>query len=230
MRREGFEMTVGKPTVITKEINGVTCEPIEKLTIDVPETYLGIVSQLLALRKGTLKEMTNHGSGWIRLDYKIPARGLIGLRNEFLTETRGTGVLNHIFDGYEPYVGDLKIKRNGSLISDRQGIATSYALLSLQERGVIFISAGTEVYEGMIIGENARTESMDVNPTKEKKLTNMRSSTSEVFEKLTPPTILNLEQALEFISEDECVEVTPKNVRIRKVVLNAQQRSKNRVR
>ncbi len=230
MRREGFELTVGKPKVITKEIDGKTFEPFERVTVDIPEDYLGIVTQLLALRKGTLNEMVNHGSGWIRLDYRIPARGLIGLRNEFLTETRGTGVLNHIYDGYDEYAGDLKLKRNGSLIADRQGSTTSYALTSLQERGVLFVAPGTEVYEGMVVGENSRTDSMDVNPTKEKKLTNMRSSTSEVFEKLTPAKILNLEQALEFITEDECVEVTPKNTRIRKVVLAAQSRAKTRTR
>ncbi len=230
MRREGFELTVGKPKVITKQIGNKTCEPFERLTIDVPEDYLGIVTQMLALRKGTLNEMINHGSGWIRLDYRIPARGLIGLRNEFLTETRGTGVLNHIFDGYDLYAGELKLKRNGSLIADRQGSTTSYALTSLQERGVLFVAPGTEVYEGMVVGENSRVDSMDVNPTKEKELTNMRSSTSEVFEKLTPAKLMNLEQALEFITEDECVEVTPKNIRIRKVILEAQSRAKTRPR
>ena len=217
MRREGFELTVGKPQVVTREEDGKVLEPIERVSIDVPDDYLGVVTQLLSLRKGTMTEMVNHGTGWVRLDYRVPARGLIGFRTEFLTETRGTGVLHHIFDGWEPWHGELKTRRNGSMVADRRGLTTTFALMNLQERGTLIVGPAEEVYEGMVIGENARQEEMDVNPTKEKKLNNIRSSTAEEFERLTPVTIFSLEHALEFISDDECVEVTPKVVRLRKV-------------
>ncbi len=228
MRREGFELTVGKPQVVTREEDGKVLEPVERVSIDVPDDYLGVVTQLLALRKGTMTEMVNHGTGWVRLDYRVPARGLIGFRTEFLTETRGTGVLHHIFDGWEPWHGELKTRRNGSMVADRRGLTTTFALMNLQERGTLIVGPGEEVYEGMVIGENARQEEMDVNPTKEKKLNNIRSSTAEEFERLTPVTIFSLEHALEFISDDECVEVTPKVVRLRKVVLPQAERGRAR--
>ena len=227
MRREGFELTVGKPQVVTKEVDGAIHEPMERMSIDVPEDYVGVVTQLLGLRKGRMERMVNSSSrsatnqGWVRLEFRVPARGLIGFRTEFLTETRGTGILHHVFDGYEPWHGELRTRQNGSLVADRSGQATSYALLNLQERGVLFIEPGTEVYEGMIVGENARAEDMDVNPAKEKKLTNVRSSTGEELVRLAPPQRLSLEQALEFIRADECVEVTPHTVRLRKVELDA---------
>ncbi|MCF6469105.1 translational GTPase TypA [Nonomuraea sp. MG754425] len=221
MRREGYELTVGKPQVVTKLIDGKVHEPVERLTVDCPEEYLGAVTQLLAVRKGRMEHMTNHGTGWIRMEFVVPARGLIGFRTEFLTETRGTGLVHHVFDSYEPWFGELRTRNNGSLVADRSGPVTAFAMLNLQERGVLFISPGTEVYEGMIIGENSRSDDMDVNITKEKKLTNMRSSTSEETEKVIPPRVLSLEQALEFIREDESVEITPQAVRIRKVVLDA---------
>ncbi len=220
MRREGFELTVGKPRVVTKEVDGATHEPFEYLSIDVPDDYVGVVSQLLGLRKGRMVQMVNHGAGWVRLDYRVPARGLIGFRTEFLTETRGTGLLHHVFDGYEPWQGELRIRPNGSLVADRQGQATQFALLNLQERGALFIGPGTEVYAGMIVGENARTEDMDVNPAKEKKLSNVRSATGDELVRLAPPRLLSLDQALEFIREDEAVEVTPASVRLRKVELD----------
>jgi GTP-binding protein len=228
MRREGFELTVGKPQVVTREIDGKVFEPVERVSIDVPDDYLGVVTQLLALRKGTMTEMVNHGTGWVRLDYRVPARGLIGFRTEFLTETRGTGVLHHIFDGWEPWHGELKTRRNGSMVADRRGLTTTFALMNLQERGTLIVGPSEDVYEGMVIGENARQEEMDVNPTKEKKLNNIRSSTAEEFERLTPVTTFSLEHALEFISEDECVEVTPKVVRLRKVVLPQAERGRAR--
>ncbi len=228
MRREGFELTVGKPQVVTREIDGKVFEPVERVSIDVPDDYLGVVTQLLALRKGTMTEMVNHGTGWVRLDYRVPARGLIGFRTEFLTETRGTGVLHHIFDGWEPWHGELKTRRNGSMVADRRGLTTTFALMNLQERGTLIVGPGEDVYEGMVIGENARQEEMDVNPTKEKKLNNIRSSTAEEFERLTPVMAFSLEHALEFISEDECVEVTPKVVRLRKVVLPQAERGRAR--
>ncbi len=228
MRREGFEMTVGKPQVVTRMIDGKLHEPMERLAVDVPEEYLGVVTQLLALRKGKLTEMVNHSTGWVRMDYRVPARGLVGFRTEFLTETRGTGVIHHVFDGWEPWCGDLRTRRNGSMVADRQGATTTYALMALQERGTMLVGPGTEVYEGMIVGENARAEEMDVNPVKEKKLTNVRSSTAEVLERLTPHLHLSLEQALEFIAEDECVEVTPTAVRLRKVVLDRTARGRLR--
>ncbi len=230
MRREGFELTVGKPQVVTREIDGRVHEPVERVSVDVPDEYLGVVTQLLALRKGTMVEMVNHGTGWVRLDYRVPARGLIGFRTEFLTETRGTGILHHVFDGWEPWHGDLRTRRNGSMVADRRGLTTTFALMNLQERGTLIVGPAEEVYEGMIVGENARAEEMDVNPTKEKKLTNMRSSTAEEFERLTPAMPFSLEHALEFIAEDECVEVTPKVVRLRKVILEQATRGRLRSR
>jgi GTP-binding protein len=230
MRREGFELTVGKPQVVTREINGHLLEPVERLTVDIPEDFVGVVTQLMGLRRGRLEQMVNHGTGWVRMEYLVPARGLIGFRTEFLTETRGTGLMHHIFDGYEPWAGALRTRGTGSLVADRAGLVTSYALYNLQERGTLFVGPGTEVYEGMVVGENARNEDMDVNPTKEKKLTNVRSSTGEELERLIPPRLLNLEQALEFCGADECIEVTPDAVRIRKTSLSAGQRARVRAR
>jgi len=221
LRREGFELTVGKPRVVTREVDGVLQEPFEHVSIDVPEDYVGVVTQLLGLRKGRMEQMVNHGTGWTRLEFRVPARGLVGFRTEFLTETRGTGILHHVFDGYEPWQGELRTRPNGSLVADRAGAATQFALLNLQERGQLFITPGTEVYEGMIVGENARSEDMDVNPAKEKKLSNVRSATGDELVRLAPPRALSLDQALEFIREDEAVEVTPTNVRLRKVELDA---------
>src|SRR5687768_1930260 len=226
MRREGFEITVGKPRVVTKEIDGARHEPVERLAIDIPEEYVGVVAQLIALRKGRLGDLVNHGTGWVRMEYVVPARGLIGFRTEFLTETRGTGQLHHVFEGYEPWHGELRTRLSGSLVADRRGPTTSFALMNLQERGEMFVGPGVEVYEGMIVGENARPEDIDVNPTKEKKLTNMRSSTADELVRLVPHRELSLEQALEFIRADESAEVTPKHVRLRKVVLPAQERAK----
>ncbi len=226
MRREGFELTVGKPEVVIKEIDGKVHEPIELLTIDAPEDFMGVISQMLALRKGRMTNMVNHGTGWIRMEYLVPARGLIGFRTEFVTETRGTGLLHHVFDRYEPWHGELRTRPTGSLVADRRGETTPYALLSLQERGILFVPPGTEVYEGMIVGENSRAEDIDVNPTKEKKLTNMRSAGADVLIRLIPHKELSLEQALEFIREDECCEVTPASVRLRKVVLDGHARAR----
>jgi GTP-binding protein len=228
MRREGFELTVGKPQVVTRQIDGKLHEPVERLTIDIPEDYVGVVTQLLGLRKSRLEQMVNHGSGWVRMEYRVPARGLIGFRTEFLTETRGTGLIHHVFDGYEPWAGELRTRPTGSLVADRRGPVTAYALFNLQERGTMFVGPGTEVYEGMIVGENARSDDMDVNPTKEKKLSNVRSSTGDELVRLIPHRQLSLEQALEFCREDECVEVTPGAVRMRKVMLSAQDREKQR--
>ncbi len=230
MRREGFELTVGKPQVVTRDVSGVAHEPMERVAIDVPEGYLGVVTQLLALRRATMLEMVNHGTGWVRLDYRVPARGLVGFRTEFLTETRGTGMLHHVFDGWAPWQGALRTSRNGSMVADRRGVTTTFALMNLQERGALLVGPATEVYEGMIVGESSRADDMDVNPTKEKKLTNMRSSTAEELERLTPPVVMSLEQALEFIAEDECVEVTPGSVRLRKVILEASVRGRLRSR
>ena len=224
MRREGFELTVGKPQVVTREVDGKVHEPVERLAIDAPEEYVGVITQLLALRKGRMEQMVNHGTGWVRMEYRVPARGLIGFRTEFLTETRGTGILHHVFDRYEPWHGELRTRPTGSLVADRRGPATSFALLNLQERGSMFVSPGDELYEGMVVGENARAEDLDVNATKEKKLTNMRSSTAEELVRLIPPRPMSLEQALEFIRDDEAVEVTPSHVRLRKVELSAQKR------
>jgi GTP-binding protein len=226
MRREGYELTVGKPQVVTREVNGKTCEPVERLTIDAPEEYLGAITQLLASRKGRMEQLVNHGTGWIRMEWLVPARALIGFRTEFLTETRGTGILHHVFESYEPWFGELRTRPTGSLVADRAGVATSFAMFNLQERGSMFVEPGTEVYEGMIIGENSRADDMDVNITKEKKLTNMRTSAGDELERLIPPRKLSLEQALEFCREDECVEVTPTNVRLRKVALDHKERER----
>jgi GTP-binding protein len=226
MRREGFELTVGKPVVVTRTIDGVLCEPTERLTIDVPEEHVGTVTQLLGGRKGRLENMTNHGTGWVRLDYVVTARALIGFRTEFLTETRGTGLLNHVFEGYEPWAGDLNTRTTGSVVADRTGSTTGYAIQSLQERTTLFVPPGTAVYEGMIVGENARSEDMDVNICREKKLTNVRAAASDDTVRLTPHRQLGLEQALEYIASDECVEVTPAAVRLRKVTLDAGERAR----
>ncbi|MBC7278338.1 translational GTPase TypA [Nocardioides sp.] len=226
MRREGYELTVGKPQVVTKEVDGKIHEPYERLTIDAPEEHLGSITELLANRKGRMEGMTNHGTGWVRMEFIVPARGLIGFRTEFLTETRGTGIAHHISEGYDRWAGEIRSRNNGSLVADRSGAATAYAMTSLQERGVMFVEPATEVYEGMIVGENSRADDMDVNITKEKQQTNVRSATSDNFEKLIPPKKLSLEQCLEFCREDECVEVTPDMVRIRKVVLDANDRGK----
>ena len=226
MRREGYELTVGKPQVVTREVDGKLHEPYERLTIDAPEEYLGAITELLANRKGRMEGMTNHGTGWVRMEFVVPARGLIGFRTEFLTETRGTGIAHHISEGYFPWAGEIRSRASGSLVADRAGAASSYAMTSLQERGILFVEPGTEVYEGMIVGENSRADDMDVNITKEKQQTNVRSSTADNFEKLVPPKKLSLEQCLEFCREDECVEVTPDQVRIRKVVLDQNERAK----
>jgi GTP-binding protein len=228
MRREGFELTVGKPQVVTKLIEGKIHEPVERLTVDAPEEYLGPITQLLAVRKGRMETMTNHGTGWIRMEFLVPSRGLIGFRTEFLTDTRGTGIVHHVFDRYEPWFGELRTRASGSLVADRSGAATPFAMINLQERGTLFVEPATEVYEGMLVGENSRSDDMDVNITKEKKLTNMRSSTSDEFQHLVPPRKLSLEQSLEFCREDECVEVTPDAVRIRKVLLSQTDRERNR--
>ncbi len=224
MRREGFELTVGKPEVLTKEVDGKRHEPVERVAIDVPEDYVGVVTQLLALRKGRLQQMVNHGTGWARMEYLVPARGLIGFRTEFLTETRGAGILHHVFERWEPWHGELRTRPTGSLVADRTGPTTAFALMNLQERGTLFTGPGVPVYEGMIVGENARAEDMDVNATKEKKLTNMRASSSDETVRLIPPRPLSLEQALEFIRDDECVEVTPLSIRLRKAELSAGKR------
>jgi len=228
MRREGFEITVGKPQVVTRIIDGKLHEPMERMTIDTPSDYQGVVIRLLALRKGRLEQMVDHGTGWIRMEYLVPARGLIGFRTEFLTETRGTGLLHHIHEGYEPWVGDIRTRPSGSLVADRRGMTTGFALSNLQERGTMFVGPGTQVYEGMIVGENSRQDDMDVNPTKEKKLTNMRQSSSDVLVPLIPHRALSLEQALEYCRDDECVEVTPATVRMRKLTLAGQDREKLR--
>ena len=228
MRREGFELTVGKPQVVTRLINGKTHEPMERMTIDTPSDYQGVIIQLMALRKGRLEQMVDHGTGWTRMEYIVPARGLIGFRTEFLTETRGTGLLHHIHERYEPWHGEIRTRPSGSLVADRTGPTTGFALANLQERGTLFVGPGTEVYEGMIVGENSRSDDMDVNPTKEKKLTNVRSATADELERLIPPRRLSLEQSLEFCREDECVEVTPATVRIRKVLLDASERERTR--
>ncbi|MFF0298954.1 translational GTPase TypA [Kitasatospora sp. NPDC004615] len=226
MRREGFELTVGKPQVVTREVNGKTHEPVERLTVDVPEEHMGAVTQLMGIRKGRMDNMSNHGSGWVRMEFVVPSRGLIGFRTEFLTNTRGTGIAHSIHEGYEPWFGNLTTRNNGSLVADRSGVVTAFAMTNLQERGVLFCDPGTEVYEGMIVGENSRSDDMDVNITKEKKLTNMRSSNADVAESIVPPRKLSLEQSLEFCREDECIEVTPETVRIRKVVLDAKDRGR----
>jgi GTP-binding protein len=228
MRREGFELTVGKPQVLTREIDGKLHEPVERLTVDIPEEHVGTITQLMGTRRARMEQMVNHGTGWVRVEYVIPARGLIGFRTEFLTETRGTGIMHHVFEGYEPWSGEIKTRQSGSLVADRTGVVTGYALFNLQERGTLFVAPGDEVYEGMIVGENPRPDDMDVNPTKEKKLTNVRSSTGDELERLIPPRLMSLEQSLEFCREEECLEVTPKNVRIRKLTLDANERAKQR--
>ena len=226
MRREGFELTVGKPQVVTREIAGKLCEPVERMSVDAPDGYVGVITQLLALRKGRLEQMVNHGTGWVRMEYLVPARGLIGFRTEFLTETRGTGLLHHVFDRWEPWHGELRTRPSGSLVADRRGRVAAFALFNLQERGTLFVEPGDEVYEGMIVGENSRPEDLDVNAVKEKHLTNMRSSTADELVRLVPKRKLSLDQALEFLREDECVEVTPHAVRLRKVELDANARRK----
>jgi GTP-binding protein TypA/BipA len=226
MRREGFELTVGQPQVLTREIDGRVHEPVESLSIDVPEDYVGVVTQLLALRKGRLEQMVNHGTGWVRMAYRVPARGLIGFRTEFLTETRGTGLLHHVFDRWEPWAGELRTRPTGALVSDRRGRTAQFALMNLQERGTLFVGPGDEVYEGMVVGENARADDLDVNATREKHLTNIRSSTADVLVRLVPHRTLSLDQALEFLRDDECVEATPDSVRLRKVVLDKTDRVK----
>ena len=226
MRREGFELTVGKPQVVTREIDGHAHEPVERMSVDAPEEYIGVITQLLALRKGRLEQMVNHGTGWVRMEYLVPARGLIGFRTEFLTETRGTGLVHHVFDRWEPWHGELRTRPTGSLVADRRGTVAAFALFSLQERGTLFVEPGDEVYEGMIVGENSRAEDLDVNACKEKHLTNMRQSTADELVRLVPKRELSLDQALEFLRADECVEVTPKNVRLRKVALDRNARVK----
>ncbi|MDX3308278.1 translational GTPase TypA [Streptomyces sp. NPDC054884] len=226
MRREGFELTIGKPQVVTKDVDGKVYEPVERMTIDVPEEHMGAVTQLMGVRKGRMDNMSNHGSGWVRMEFVVPSRGLIGFRTEFLTGTRGTGIAHSIHEGHEPWFGTLTTRNNGSLVADRAGAVTAFAMTNLQERGVLFTDPGTEVYEGMIVGENSRSDDMDVNITKEKKLTNMRSSSADSFEAIVPPRKLSLEQSLEFCRDDECVEVTPEAVRIRKVVLDQRDRAR----
>jgi GTP-binding protein len=224
MRREGYELEVGKPTIITRTEGGQTLEPMEYLVIDIPEEHIGAVTQKIGPRRGAMAKMVNHGTGRVRLEYRIPARGLIGYRTEFLTDTRGTGLLNHLFDGWDGWQGDIAHRQSGALVADRGGRATAYAIDNLQARGVMFISPGLEVYEGMIVGENARDSDMDVNITKEKKLTNMRASTADDAAKITPPRVMNLEQCLEWIREDELLEVTPKSLRLRKRALRGRRR------
>jgi GTP-binding protein len=226
MRREGFELTVGKPQVVTREIDGTLHEPVEFVSIDVPEEYLGAVTQLLGTRRGQLVDVVNHGTGWVRIDQRVPARGLLGFRTEFLTETRGTGMLHQVFDGWAPWFGEIRVRDRGSVVADRVGAVTPYAVVAIQERATLFVGPTEDVYEGMIVGENSRGEDMDVNICREKHLTNMRASGSDNTQKLTPPRRLSLEQALEFLAEDECVEVTPGAIRLRKVVLDAGERAR----
>jgi GTP-binding protein len=226
MRREGFELTVGKPQVVTKKVNGKTHEPFEHMTIDSPEEHLGAITQLMAARKGRMEGMVNHGTGWVRMEFIVPSRGLIGFRTEFLTITRGTGIANAISHGYDEWAGQIITRSNGSIVADRTGVVTPFAIIGLQERMSFFVNPTEEVYEGMVIGENSRNDDMDVNITKEKKLTNMRQSTSDTFESMTPSRQLSLEECLEFAREDECVEVTPEKVRIRKVVLDMTERAR----
>jgi GTP-binding protein len=230
MRREGFELNVGKPQVLTKLIDGKVHEPVERVSLDIPEEHLGTITQLLAGRKGRMQNVVSHGTGWARTDWLVPSRALIGLRSQLLTDTKGTAQLHHVLDGWEPWFGEIRTRQNGSLVADRRGKTATYALMNLQERGTLFVGPGTEVYEGMVVGENARRDDMDVNPTKERKLTNMRSSTAEELVRLSPPTLLSLEQALEFLREDECAEVTPASVRLRKVALAQPDRARLRSR
>ena len=228
MRREGYELTVGRPAAVTREMDGAVYEPVERLSVDVPEEYLGAVTSLISVRRGRMESMTNHGTGWVRLEFIVPARGLIGFRTQFLTETRGTGIAHHVFEGYEPWSGAMRGRATGSLVADRTGSASAYAMFNLQERGSLFVAPGTAVYEGMIVGENSRTDDMDVNITRERKVTNVRQSTGEELERLVPPRLLSLEQALEFCADDECVEVTAHAVRLRKTVLDAKERGRDR--
>src|SRR6266536_1403883 len=230
MRREGYELTVGRPAAVTREVDGAVYEPVERLSVDVPEEYLGTVTSLISVRRGRMESMTNHGTGWVRLEFVVPARGLIGFRTQFLTETRGTGIAHHVFEGYEPWQGAMRGRATGSLVADRSGSATPYAMFNLQERGSLFVPPGTEVYEGMIVGENSRPDDMDVNITRERKVTNVRQSTGEELERLVPPRLLSLEQALEFCADDECVEVTGPAVRLRKTILDAKERGRARAR
>jgi GTP-binding protein TypA/BipA len=226
MRREGFELTAGQPQVVTREIDGKLHEPVELLSIDAPEEHVGGVTQLLAARKGRMEQMVNHSTGWVRMDFLVPARGLIGFRTEFLTETRGTGIMHHVFDRWERWAGELRTRGSGSIVADRRGKTAGYSLLNLQERGILFVAPGEEVYEGMIVGENSRSEDLDVNAIKEKQQTNMRAASAEVLERLEPPRRLTLEAALEFLREDECVEITPESIRLRKVELDRVRRQK----
>ncbi|MEO8219986.1 MAG: translational GTPase TypA [Specibacter sp.] len=226
MRREGFELTVGKPQVVTRQIDGKIHEPMEHMTIDVPEEYLGSVTQLMAARKGRMTNMANHGTGWCRMEFIVPARGLIGFRTRFMTDTRGAGIAASISEGYEPWAGPIEYRTNGSIVADRSGVVTPFAMIKLQERMNFFVQPTSEVYEGMIVGENSRADDMDVNITREKQLTNMRAASSDTFENMTPPRNLTLEESLEFAREDECVEVTPESVRIRKLILDASERAK----
>jgi GTP-binding protein len=226
MRREGFELTAGQPQVVTREIEGKLHEPVELLSIDAPEEHVGGVTQLLAARKGRMEQMVNHSTGWVRMDFLVPARGLIGFRTEFLTETRGTGIMHHVFDRWERWAGELRTRGSGSIVADRRGKTAGYSLLNLQERGILFVAPGEEVYEGMIVGENSRSEDLDVNAIKEKQQTNMRAASAEVLERLEPPRRLTLEAALEFLREDECVEITPESIRLRKVELDKVRRQK----
>ena len=226
MRREGFELTAGQPRVVIREIEGTPHEPVERLSIDIPEEYVGVVTQLLALRKGRLEQMVNHSTGWVRMDYLVPARGLIGFRTEFLTETRGTGILHHIFDRWEPWAGEMRTRPTGALVADRRGTTAGFALFGLQERGTLFVSPGEEVYEGMIVGENARADDLDVNPIKEKHQTNVRAASADILVRLVPARQMSLEQALEFLRQDECVEITPETVRLRKLELDKNARLK----
>jgi GTP-binding protein len=228
MRREGYELTVGRPSAVTREIDGKVFEPVERLSVDVPEEYLGTATSLISVRRGRMESMTNHGTGWVRLDFIVPARGLIGFRTQFLTETRGTGIAHHVFEDYEPWAGVMRGRANGSLVADRSGPAAAYAMFNLQERGSLFVTPGTLVYEGMIVGENSRTDDMDVNICRERKVTNVRQSTADELERLVPPRLLSLEQALEFCADDECVEVTAAAVRLRKIILDAKERGRAR--
>jgi GTP-binding protein len=226
MRREGFELTAGQPRVLTREIEGEVHEPVERLAIDVPEEHVGAVTQMLAARKGRMEQMINHSTGWVRMEFLVPARGLIGFRTEFLTETRGSGILHHVFDRWEPWAGELRTRPSGSLVADRRGKTASYSIQALQERGTLFVGPGEEVYEGMIVGENARADDLDVNPTKEKHQTNVRAASADILVRLSPPTRLSLEGALEFVRDDECVEVTPESIRLRKLILEKNPRLK----
>ncbi|MBV8348794.1 MAG: translational GTPase TypA, partial [Mycolicibacterium sp.] len=230
MRREGFELTVGKPQVVTKTIDGTLHEPYEALTIDAPDEFVGAITQLMAARKGRITEMANHAAGWVRMDFVVPSRGLIGWRTEFLTETRGTGIAHAVFDGYRPWAGEIRSRHTGSLVSDRAGVITAYALLQLADRGTFFVEPGQDTYEGMVVGANPRAEDIDVNVTREKKLTNVRSSTADVIETLAKPIDLDLERAMEFCAPDESVEVTPEIARVRKVELDASARARSRAR